>query len=114
MNEGFLPFLDNAEFSLGAIDEPDDDTVISVHTTFGEVEGNAIGIDEFCNHPFVNVFSWHSLDEESIAKLAEEEGISMDAIESEIDLDEQVCILENVIPLFEVQNIDHNTGDVFL
>lgn len=114
MNEGFLPFLDNAEFSLGAIDEPDDETIISVHTTFGEVEGNAIGIDEFCDHPFVTVFSWQSFDEDIIAKLAEEEGVPMDAIEDEIDLDEQICVLDNVIPLSEVQNIDHNTGDVFL
>lgn len=114
MNEGFLPFLENAEFSLGAIDEPDEKTVVSVKTTFGEIEGNAIGIDQYCEEPFVTVFSWQSFDEEMIAQLAEEEGVPMEAIEEEINLDEKICVLDNVIPLREVQNIDHNTGEVFL
>ena len=114
MNEGFLPFLNDAEFSLGAIDEPDENTTISVYTSVGEITGNAIDIDQFSGATFVMVFSWSDFNREVIEELAAEEGIPVEEIEQEVNLDEKVCVLENVIPLREVWNIEQDTDGVLI
>lgn len=114
MNEGFLPILNDCEFTFGAIDEPDQETTISVYTSVGEISGNAIGIDEIAGQPFVLVFSWSEFDREAVESLAEEHGVSVEEIEQEVNLDEMVCVLDNIVPAREVWNIAQDTGGVFV
>lgn len=107
MNEGFKPFMDDAEFTLGALDPDDDEAKMTVETKDGTWTCDTVGIDEIAGVPNLILFNWKELNEETIEQIVEETpDLTMDEVTEEISLGEPTCVLEKVIPYREVTEID--------
>lgn len=98
MEEGFKAFLDDADFSLGAIEEPqDDEEPGEIHVTLknGTTRTvHAIGVDEVAGTTVLHGFNWVSYNENRIRELADQHGMTFEEAVGSADLDGKFVMLE--------------------
>jgi len=108
--DGFKRILDDAEFTLGAIDEPEENqetASVAVEFTNGVVTTvDAIGVGDITGTATIHGFNWSSYNEEVIRELANETGMAYEEATEEIDMGSQVLILEFVAPWESVVTAD--------